>query len=151
LRAALRGTADALPKLPDGIGLSLAFRRATRSGPSEGLAIEDVGVAGPSYAMTRADLLESNRDLMAYCVSLLRQMPLTRLGFEVHAAQSTLRVTTRGIERLDVRFDDVPAPSVRPKDGQPFELRWPAGAQHVELLGVSRRVVVQRRLIDLRR
>ena len=151
LRAALKGTADALPKLPDGIGLTLSLRRATRSGPSEGLAIEDVGVAGPSYAMTRADLLHSNRDLMAYCVSLLRQMPLSRLDFEVHAAQSTLRVITRGIDRLDVRFDDVPAPSVKPKDEQPFELRLPASARRVELIGVSRREVVQRRLIDLRR
>jgi Peptidase family S41 len=151
LRAALKGTADALPKLPDGIGLTLSFRRATRIGPSEGLAIEDVGVAGPSYAMTRADLLDSNRDLMAHCVSLLRQMPLSHLAFEVHAAQNTLRVTTRGIERLDVRFDEVPAPSVKPKDDQPVELRWPAGARRAELVGVSRRAVVQRRLIDLRR
>ena len=101
--------------------------------------------------MTRSDLLESNRDLMAHCVSLLRQMPLSRLAFQVHAADSTLRVTTSGIERLDARFDDVPAPSVRPKNDQPFELRWPAGARRVELIGVSRRVVVQRRLIDVGR
>jgi hypothetical protein len=108
-------------------------------------------VAGPSYAMTRADLLQSNRDLMATCVSLLREMPLTRLAVEVHAADHALRMTTRGIERLDVRFDEAPAPSVKPKDDQPFELRWPAGARRIELIGVSRRAVVQRRLIDLRR
>ena len=101
--------------------------------------------------MTRADLLQSNRDLMAYCVSLLHQMPLSHLAFEVHAADSTLRVTTRGIERLDLRFDDVPVPSVKPKDNQRFELRWPAGTRRVELIGVSRRKIVQRRLIDLRR
>ena len=38
LRSALAGSPIALPALPDGIGLSLAFRRATRSGPSDGLA-----------------------------------------------------------------------------------------------------------------
>jgi hypothetical protein len=151
LRAALKGTADALPMLPDGIGLTISFRRATRSGPSEGLAIEDVGVAGPSYAMTRADLLEGNRDLMAHCIALLRQMPLTRLAVEVLAAQRALRITTHGVRRLDVRIDDVPAPSIQPTDGEAFERPYPAGARRVELVGVSRREVVQRRLIDLRR
>lgn len=151
LRAALKGTADALPSLPEGIGLALSFRRATRSGPSEGLAIEDVGVAGQSYAMTRADLLDGNRDLMAHCVALLRQMPLTRLHCTVRAAELALRITTQGVRRLDMRVDDVPAPSIEPKDGVAFELPFPAGARRVELVGVSRRVVVQRRLIDLGR
>ena len=151
LRGALKGTADALPSLPDGIGLALSFRRATRSGPSDGLAIEDVGVAGQSYAMTRADLLDGNRDLMAHCVAVLRQMPLTRLHCTVRAADLALRITTQGVRRLDVRIDDVPAPSIKPKDGVAFELPFPADARRVELVGVSRRVVVQRRLIDVGR
>ena len=73
LRSPLAGSPIELPALPDGIGLSLSFRRATRSGPSEGLPIEDIGVAGAPYAMTRDDLLAGNRDLIAHCISLLAQ------------------------------------------------------------------------------
>ncbi len=73
--AALADTPQALPKLPDGIGLSLAFRRATRSGPSEGLPIEDVGVEGDEqYAMTRDDVLFGNRDLYARCAATLAKL-----------------------------------------------------------------------------
>lgn len=151
VRGALNGTSQALPKLPNGIGLTLSFRRATRSGPSEGLAIEDIGVAGPSYAMTRADLLDSNRDLMAHCVALLRQMPLTRLTVDVQPARRTLRLTTRGVQRLDVRVDDVPAPSIKPSDDAAFELPYAAHAGRIELVGVTRRQVVQRRVIRLPR
>lgn len=72
---ALAGTPHALPRLPEGIGLGLSFRRATRGGPSEGLPIEDVGVAGhESYWMSRDDLLHGNRDLYALCALRLEAM-----------------------------------------------------------------------------
>jgi C-terminal processing protease CtpA/Prc len=75
LAAAVAGTPQALPALPDGIGLSLSFRRATRAGPSEGLPIEDVGVEGhESYAMTRDDVLQGNRDLYARCAATLAKL-----------------------------------------------------------------------------
>ena len=150
LRAALAGTAHALPRLPDGIGLTLSFRRATRSGPSDGLPIEDVGVAGPRYAMTRADLLGGNRDLIAHCLRVLREMPLTRLAFEVRATQCMVRVTTSGIERLHVFIDGVPAASHQPTGSQAIDVAYPAGARRMELAGVHRGEVVQRRLIELR-
>jgi hypothetical protein len=73
LRRALAGTPLALPSLPAGIGLTFSFRRITRSGPSEGLTIEDVGVPGMPYAMTRNDLLFGNGDLLLHCVALLRR------------------------------------------------------------------------------
>jgi C-terminal processing protease CtpA/Prc len=72
LVGALAGTPMALPRLPEGIGLSLSFRRATRNGPSLGLPIEDVGVEGHEvYAMTRDDVLHGNRDLYARCAATL--------------------------------------------------------------------------------
>ena len=71
LRSALAGSPIQPPALPDGIGLSLSYRRATRSGPSEGLPIEDIGIAGASYTLTRDDLLAGNRDLIAHCIALL--------------------------------------------------------------------------------
>jgi hypothetical protein len=77
LRLALKGTPMALPKLPEDIGLSLSFRRATRNGPSLGTPIEDVGVEGhESYAMTRDDVLHGNRDLYERCAATLARMRL---------------------------------------------------------------------------
>jgi hypothetical protein len=73
LRRALAGSPIALPSLPSGIGLTFSFRRITRSGPSEGLTIEDVGVPGLPYAMTRNDLLFGNGDLLKHCIALLRR------------------------------------------------------------------------------
>lgn len=71
LRDALTGTDSPLPALPDGTGFTLSFRRAIRSAAGDGLPIEDLGVPGIPYAMTRRDLLESNRDLMAFCIDQL--------------------------------------------------------------------------------
>jgi C-terminal processing protease CtpA/Prc len=71
LRDALAGTEHALGALPDGVGYTLAVRRAIRSGLSDGIPIEDLGVAGVSYDMTRDDLLRGNRDLVKFCTDLL--------------------------------------------------------------------------------
>ena len=95
LRKALAGTAIALPPLTGGIGLSFSFRRATRAGPSEGLTIEDVGVAGAPYAMTRNDLLAGNGDLLMRCVALLRQQPLSALDGRARQARPQGRASAR--------------------------------------------------------
>jgi Peptidase family S41 len=71
LRDALAGTDHALGALPDGVGYTLAIRRAIRSSLSDGVPIEDLGVSGVPYEMTRADLLHGNRDLLAFCTDLL--------------------------------------------------------------------------------
>jgi C-terminal processing protease CtpA/Prc len=75
LAAMVVNTPQALPALPDGVGLTLSFRRATRGGPSEGLPIEDVGIEGDeSYAMTRNDVLNGNCDLYARCAATLAKL-----------------------------------------------------------------------------
>jgi len=71
LRDALMGTDFSLPSLPDGIGFSIAIRRAIRSGSSDGVPIEDLGISGISYGMTERDVLDSNHDLLAFCAQLL--------------------------------------------------------------------------------
>jgi hypothetical protein len=71
LRDALAGTDHALGALPEGVGYTLAIRRAIRSSRSDGVPIEDLGVSGVPYEMTRADLLHANRDLLAFCTDLL--------------------------------------------------------------------------------
>jgi hypothetical protein len=151
---ALSRTSLRLPRLADGIGLSISLRRATRSLVSEGLPIEDVGVGllpgDKPYAMSRADLLDGNRDLLAHCAKLLKRMPVTGLDAKRIARQRRMRVSTHGLARVDVRIDDVPQPSFVPQRGQVQELDYPAGAQRMELIGVVGGKVAQRRLVPLR-
>jgi hypothetical protein len=71
LRDAMAGTDVSLPVLPKGTGFTLAFRRAIRSSDGDGIPIEDLGVSGIPYAMTRRDLLDGNRDLLAFCTRQL--------------------------------------------------------------------------------
>lgn len=147
LRSALTGSPIELPALPDGIGLSLSFRRATRSGPSEGLPIEDVGVAGAPYAMTRDDLLAGNRDLIAHCISLLAQQPLSRLATQLNRPTRTVAVTTSGLSRLDALFDGHPGSSVAVSGNATASITYPTGTKLVELTGWSGSNVRQRRRI----
>jgi C-terminal processing protease CtpA/Prc len=67
LQESLAGTPFALDALPDGVKFTLAIRRAVRSGAADGVPIEDLGIAGIPYAMTRNDLEKDNVDLIAFC------------------------------------------------------------------------------------
>jgi C-terminal processing protease CtpA/Prc len=73
LRDALTGTDFQFEPLPAGVGFSLAVRRAIRSAAGDGIPIEDLGISGTPYDMTRADLLKSNRDLIRHCLETLNQ------------------------------------------------------------------------------
>ena len=150
LRKALVGSPAALPTLPDGIGLSFSFRRATRSGPSEGLTIEDVGVAGTPYAMTQNDLLSANRDLIATCIAVLKQQPFSRLSAVLDRRTRSIAVGTSGIDRLDVLIDGHPGTSESVAGNAASTVRYPAGARTVELTGFSGPDVRQRRRLSLR-
>jgi len=72
LSQALTGTPYEFDPLPDGIHFTIAIRRAIRSGRSDGVPIEDLGIRGIPYALTRRDLLEGNRDLHNFCAQTLR-------------------------------------------------------------------------------
>jgi Peptidase family S41 len=73
LRDALTGTSHAFEQLPAGVGFTLAIRRAIRSAAGDGLPIEDLGISGIPYSMTRSDIEDGNRDLLAFCTKLLEQ------------------------------------------------------------------------------
>jgi hypothetical protein len=73
LRDALTGTDHQFDPLPADVGFTVAIRRAIRSGLSDGIPIEDLGISGIPYAMTRDDLLHENRDLYAFCADVLAQ------------------------------------------------------------------------------
>ena len=72
LREALADTPFALDALPDGVKYTIAIRRAVRSGAADGVPIEDLGIPGIPYAMTRNDLENDNADLIAFCANRLK-------------------------------------------------------------------------------
>ncbi|MEP7202310.1 MAG: S41 family peptidase [Ilumatobacteraceae bacterium] len=149
LRSALAGSPIQPPSLPDGIGLSLAYRRATRSGPSEGLPIEDIGIAGTPYSLTRDDLLAGNRDLIAHCISLLKENPLTGMSVVVDAGVRTVAVTTSGLNRLDALFDGHPGTSNKLTGTATTTISYPAGTKTIDLTGWSGNQVQQRRRLSI--
>ncbi len=71
VRDALTDTEHPVQALPNGVNFSVAIRRAIRSGPADGIPIEDLGIAGIPYTMTKNDLLRNNRDLINYCAQQL--------------------------------------------------------------------------------
>lgn len=150
LRQALAGSDIALPPLTSGIGLSLSFRRATRAGPSEGLPIEDVGIAGTPYAMTRDDLLSGNADLLAHCATLLRQQAPSNLSAAVDKPNKKVIFTAQGLDRVDLFLDGHPASSTAVADGATVVLAFKAGNKQVEAVGFSGTAVRQRRRIGLK-
>ena len=150
LRPALTGSPIALPSLTSGIGFSFAFRRATRAGPSEGLPIEDVGIAGTPYAMTRADLLSGNVDLLAHCVALLQKQAPSNLGSALDKAAKKVTFTATGLDRLDLFLDGHPASSTAVADGSKVAVSFQAASKLVEAVGFSAGVIRQRRRVKLK-
>jgi hypothetical protein len=68
------------PGLLGGTSLRVAVRRAVRSGASDGLPIEDIGVTVPPdhvHTLTRRDLLEGNHDLLRFAAGTLMTGPPT--------------------------------------------------------------------------
>lgn len=141
---ALAGTPFQLGPLPARIGYTVSIRRATRSGPAAGLAIEDVGVRGQrSYAMTTRDLVDGNADLLGFCAELLAAQPRTLLRVTPLKPWSLL-VTTSGLDRLDVFLDDRPSASLVLEHGE-TTVELPEGWRTVELVGYAGAHLRQRR------
>lgn len=139
-----------MPSLPQGIDLSLSFCRATRSGPSEGLPIEDVSVEGATYVMTRDDLLNGNRDMLAALVAELRKLPFSRCRPILDRASRTIGVETSGLDRLDVLIDGHPGSSVRIANGEAASFSYPSDARMVEIIGFMGDKMRQRRRLSTR-
>jgi hypothetical protein len=149
LRQALAGSPAALPKLPDGIDLSLSFRRATRARGNEGMPIEDVGVAGTTYAMTLDDLLHGNPDLMATCIDALKAQPFSSLTATVDTAARTIQVRTTGLDLVDAKFDGHSGMAVPVDAAGVVTIAYPSGTETVELAGCVGPDVRQRRRFSL--
>ena len=149
LKKALAGSPAALPPLPEGIDLSFAFRRATRARANEGLPIEDVGISGTSYEMTRNDLLNGNPDLIATCIKALKELPWSRMTATADTAARTIEVKTTGLDLLDVKFDGRSQFSKPIDDASPVLIPYPARTKTVDLEGCLESATLQRRRISL--
>jgi hypothetical protein len=144
VRAALTAAKAPLPQLPPGVSFTVAIRRAVRSNNAAGTLIEDAGIAGQPYDMTRDDVFKSNRDLIEHCAGILVAQPRTRLDASLRGR--TLTVKTSGLDHLDLYVDGHPGGLPIALDGKPNRRVFlPADALEVELVGFSGGVVRQRR------
>jgi hypothetical protein len=148
LRAALATTKMPIPPLPPGVSFTLAVRRAVRSNDAAGTLIEDAGIAGQPYEMTRADLFKRNRDLLEHCGEMLAAQPRTRLKVARHGR--SLVVDTMGLDRLDLYVDGHPGEtSIQVEGIRRRRLHVRAGARTVEIVGFESGMLRQRRRLTM--
>jgi len=146
--AAMESAGMPLPPLPQGTSFTVAVRRAVRSGDADGTLIEDAGIAGQTYAMTRNDILDENRDLIRQCAKLLAAQPWTRLN--VNIDRGKLIIETAGLDQVDVYADGHAAGAslAIAQDGT-HQIALDGGIQNIEVVGFAEKVVRQRRRLVL--
>ncbi|MDQ3734896.1 MAG: S41 family peptidase [Actinomycetota bacterium] len=148
---ALLGTPYEQTPLPGGIGYTISVRRATRAGPADGSAIEDVGVRGNFvYPMTRRDLVgdPGNQDLLAFCGRLLATRRRSSLELQPPAGDTDrLVVRSRGLDRVDLFVDDRPRES-RQITGRRTNFDVLPGWQTLEVRGYLDGTLQQRRTLQ---
>jgi hypothetical protein len=147
LSEALESTDFALPPLPQGVSFTMAFRRAVRSGDAAGVPIEDLGVAGIPYEMTRRDVLDGNADLIASCGRLLAEQPRTSLRAALGRAELTL--TTSGLDELELYVDGRPIAAAAPITDGSLVLPRPASGTTLEVVCRKAGEIMQRRRLAL--
>jgi hypothetical protein len=147
LSAAMKAAGHPLPALAKGANFTMAFRRAVRSGSSEGVLIEDSGIAGQSYSMSRRDIFEGNVDLIEYCGKLLASQPWTQMN--VVRSTRGLAITSAGLDHVDVYIDGHPATTgIAVKAKRTIRVSLPKSAGIVEVVGFSQNVAAQRRKLS---
>lgn len=148
LQAAMDAAERPLAQLPKGVNFTVAVRRAVRSGEADGVLIEDAGIAGQPYAMTRDDIFESNKNLIEHCGEILAAQPVTRLN--VTRRGRALNIVTEGLQQLDISIDGHPggAPIKLARDGV-TTVPLPSGASVIEVTGFSGNVIRQRRRLAM--
>jgi hypothetical protein len=145
VREALAETDFELSELPRDVGYTIAIRRAVRSVAADGVPIEDLGIAGVHYAMTNADLVGSNEDLVNFCGELLSGADSTAM--KVTARKAVLVVTTEGLDELEV-YVDGRAHETRRITHRDEELPRPKAAT-IEFVGRRGGEIRQRRRVPL--
>jgi hypothetical protein len=107
--------------LPKQANMRVSIRRTLRVGRRAGTPVEDLGVVPDErHRMTRADVLESNVDLLARAGELLAAMPVRTLDVSAVSADAdavTLDLEVANIDRVDVYLDGRPRTSADVIDG----------------------------------
>lgn len=104
--------------LPAGAGFRASVRRTLRVGHRAGTPVEDLGVVPDErHHLTRADIMGANDDLLARAGELLAGRPSYVLALEGPAevrpdGRVRMRLTTAGLDRVDVAFDGRPTASL---------------------------------------
>jgi cytosine/adenosine deaminase-related metal-dependent hydrolase len=110
-----------LKELPRGASFRVAVRRTTRVGSRASELLEDLGVmADTVHAITEADLLEDNRDLIEAAVAAMLDRATRRLDADVSAGgdRVTIDVATTNLDRVDAYLDGRPVASEDVPDGR---------------------------------
>src|SRR4051795_7071947 len=98
--------------LPQQADMRVAIRRTLRVGKLAGTPVEDLGVRSDvRHEMSRRDVLDDNVDLLDAAGALLAGRPVRRLRVTPSLAADgtlTLRLTTSGLDRVDVYVDGRP-------------------------------------------
>jgi hypothetical protein len=110
------------------------------------LPIEDLGVPGIAYEMTLDDLLQENRDLIAFCAGLLSGIPRTVMKVQID--ERTVSITTRGLDELETYMNGRPFEAVRRISDGAHQLPRP-DAEIIEFVGRSNGEICQRRRLML--
>ncbi|QQM44569.1 S41 family peptidase [Streptomyces liliifuscus] len=109
-------TASPYRELPGGANMRVSIRRTVRVGALAGTPVEDLGVTPDiRHRMTRDDVLHDNTDLLARAGGILAALPAFRLTATRDGA--TLRIGTKGLDRVDVFVAGRPRASVDVADG----------------------------------
>lgn len=116
-------------KLPRDTNLNVAIRRSIRVGQREGRPLEELGITpNHRYRMSKRDLMDHNKDLIAEAAHILHEKPAYSLKvssvanknqtIQVSATSKTRRVNARqAIRRVDISVDGAPYKSFKTDNG----------------------------------
>jgi hypothetical protein len=96
------------------------------------------------------DLLNGNPDLIATCITALKQQPFSRLTSAVDTAARTIHVTTTGLDLVDVKFDGHSGVTAPVDAAGSVTITYPPRTKTVELTGCLGPDTLQRRRLSLR-
>jgi hypothetical protein len=105
--------------LPGGADMRVAIRRTLRVGALAGTPVEDLGVEPDvRHDLTRADILDDNRDLLDRAGQLLAARPVRALVVQsASASTDSLTLQVRNLDRVDVAVNDRPVATMDVADG----------------------------------
>ena len=99
--------------------------------------------------MTYNDLMQDRPDLIARCVEVIKQQPLTRMVTTLDPVARSVTVKTQGLDQLDVKIDRRREPSLAVTDAQDAVIKYAASSTSIELTGLAGDTVRQRRQLSV--